>query len=90
MGDTVAAALKLFQGEPRLKWTVAASVQAVRLVTGAVRTGQRALVQVPGRAQPLETLEILGLASAKVFGRRRKPFRCALARVKRRAVMLQF
>jgi CheY-like chemotaxis protein len=62
VGDTVAAALKLFQGEPRLSWTVAASVQAVRLVTGAVRTGQRALVQVPGRSKPMDTLEILGLA----------------------------
>ena len=61
VGDTVAAALKLFQGEPRLEWAVAASVQAVRLVTGAVRTGQRALVQVPGRSQPIDTLEILGL-----------------------------
>ena len=61
VGDTVAVALKLFQGEPRLDWPVAASVQAVRLVTGAVRTGQRALVQVPGRSQPMDTVEILGL-----------------------------
>ena len=62
VGDTVSAALKLFQGEPRLPWSVAASVQAYRLVTGAVRTGERALVQVPGRSQPMDTLEILGLA----------------------------
>jgi CheY-like chemotaxis protein len=62
VGDTVAAALKLFHGEPALNWTIAASAQAVRLVTGAVRTGQRALVQIPGRGQPIDTLEILGLA----------------------------
>ncbi len=62
MGDTVAAALKLFHGEPRLDWSVAASAQAVSLVSGAVRTGQRALVQISGRSQPLDTLEILGLA----------------------------
>ena len=62
VGDTVTAALKLFQGEPRLSWPVAASVQTVRLVTGAVRTGQRALVRMTGRGQPLDTLEILGLA----------------------------
>ncbi|MDB5742096.1 MAG: response regulator receiver protein [Polaromonas sp.] len=61
VGDTVAAALKLFQGEPRLSWPVAASAQAVRLVTGAIRTGQRALVQIPGRGKPIDTLEILGL-----------------------------
>lgn len=62
VGDTVAAALKLLQGEPRLSWPVAASAQTVRLVTGAVRTGQRALVEVPGRSQPLDMLEILSLA----------------------------
>lgn len=62
VGDTVAAALKLFHGQPSLDWTIAASAQAVRLVTGAVRTGQRALVQIPGRSQPIDTLEILGLA----------------------------
>ncbi len=61
VGDTVAAALTLFQGEPRLDWAVAASVQAVRLVTGAVRTGHRALVQLPGRTHAIDTLEILGL-----------------------------
>ena len=62
IGDTVAAALRLFQGQPPLDWTIAASVQATRLVTGAVRTGRRALVQVAGRAKPLDTVEIVGLA----------------------------
>ncbi|SFU99874.1 Adenylate and Guanylate cyclase catalytic domain-containing protein [Polaromonas sp. YR568] len=62
VGDTVAGALKLFQGEPRLDWTIAASVQATRLVTGAVRTGRRALVEVAGRGRPLDTVEIVGLA----------------------------
>ena len=61
VGDTVAAALKLFQGAPRLDWAVAASTQTVRLVTGAVRTGQRALVTVPGRSGPIDVLEVLGL-----------------------------
>jgi len=61
VGDTVSATLKLFQGEPRPTWSVAASVQTVRLVTGAVRTGERVLVQMPGRSQPMDTLEILGL-----------------------------
>jgi CheY-like chemotaxis protein/class 3 adenylate cyclase len=62
VGDTVAVALKLFQGEPALDWTIAASVQAARLVTGAVRTGRRALVDVAGRGRPLDTVEIVGLA----------------------------
>ncbi|SFB92422.1 Adenylate and Guanylate cyclase catalytic domain-containing protein [Polaromonas sp. OV174] len=62
VGDTVAAALKLFKGEPTLNWTIAASVQAARLVTGAVRTGQRALIQVPGRSKPMDSVEIVGFA----------------------------
>lgn len=62
VGDTVALALKLFKGEPQLDWTIAATVQAARLVTGAVRTGQRALIQVPGRSKPVDAIEILGLA----------------------------
>lgn len=62
VGETVAAALKLFQGEPRLDCTVAASVQTARLVAGAVRVGRRTRVQLPGRAQSVDTLEILGLS----------------------------
>ena len=62
VGDTVAAALTLFQGEPRLNWPVAASVQTVRLVAGAVRTGRRTLVQISGRSQPLDMLEIVARA----------------------------
>lgn len=62
VGETVATALKLFQSQPPLNWTIAASVQAVRLVTGAVRTGRRAMVQVPGRAKPMDAVEIVGLA----------------------------
>ena len=63
VGDTVSAALKLFQGQPRLAWTVAASVQAARLVTGAVRTGRRALVQLAGRDKPVDAVEIVGLSA---------------------------
>ena len=62
VGDTVALALELFKGEPPLDWTIAASVQAARLVAGAVRMGHRALVQVPGRSKPVDVVEILGLA----------------------------
>ena len=62
VGETVAAALRLLQGEPALDWTIAATVQAARLVTGAVRTGRRALVQVPGRKLPVDAVEIMGLA----------------------------
>lgn len=62
VGDTVATALQLFKGQPPLAWTVAASAQAARMVAGAVRTGRRAMVTLPGRSKPMDAVEILGLA----------------------------
>jgi CheY-like chemotaxis protein len=61
VGDTVTVALKLFTGPVPLEWTIAASVQAARMVTGAVRTGSRAMVQMPGRSVPVDAVEIVGL-----------------------------
>jgi CheY-like chemotaxis protein len=61
VGDSVTVALKLFSGQPALDWTIAASVQTARLVTGAVRTGKRAMVNLPGRNMPSDTVEIVGL-----------------------------
>ena len=58
VGDTVAGALRMFQGEPTIDWPVAASVPTARLVTGAVRTGRRAMVKVAGRTHPLDVVEI--------------------------------
>ncbi len=62
VGDSVAAALRMFQGEPAIDWPIAASVQTARLVTGAVRSGRRAMVQVAGRSAPLDLVELLALA----------------------------
>ena len=61
VGDTVAAALKMFKGEPALDWPLAASVQAMRQVMGAVRTERRAMVKVTGRTHPLDLVEITSL-----------------------------
>ena len=63
VGDTVAAALRMFQGEPAIDWPIAASVQTARLVMGAVRSGRRAMVQVAGRSAPLDMVELLALAA---------------------------
>lgn len=62
VGDTVAAALKLYQGAPLINWPIAATVQAARLVAGAVKNGRRVLVHIPGRSTPLDVVEITGLA----------------------------
>ena len=61
VGDTVVAAVKVFQGEPALDWPLAVSVQTLRQVTGAVRTDRRALVKVAGRTHPLDVVEVTGL-----------------------------
>jgi CheY-like chemotaxis protein len=61
VGDTVAGALKMFQGEPAIDWPLAVSVQTMRQVTGAVRTDRRAMVKVAGRTHPLDVVEIISL-----------------------------
>lgn len=61
VGDTVAAALKMFQGEPALDWPLAVSVQTLRQVAGGVRTERRAMVKLPGRAHPLDVVEIIAM-----------------------------
>jgi CheY-like chemotaxis protein len=60
VGDTVTVALKLFHAAS-VDWTIAASVQTARLITGAVRSGRRSLVQIAGRSTPVDTVEITGL-----------------------------
>jgi DNA-binding response OmpR family regulator len=61
VGDTVTVALKLFDTQTAIDWTIAASVQTSRLVTGAVRIGRRSLVPMPGRSMPVDAVEITGL-----------------------------
>jgi CheY-like chemotaxis protein len=61
VGDTVAAALGLFNAQPALDWRVAASAQTAHLLTGNVRSGRRAMVQLPGRPVAIDAVEILSL-----------------------------
>jgi CheY-like chemotaxis protein len=61
VGDVVTAALKLYAGQPTLDWTIAASVQTARLVTGAVKLGRRAMVQIPSRTNAFDAVELIGL-----------------------------
>ena len=61
LGDTVAGALRMFKGELPIDWPLAASVITARLVSGAVRTGRRAMVKVVGRSHPLDVVEITSL-----------------------------
>ena len=62
MGDAVHVAILLQRQAHALGWPIAASVHMLRSVTGAVRVGRRALVELPGRSQPLDAAELLELA----------------------------
>ena len=63
VGEAASTTMLLQKQARSLGWSVAASVDAVRGVTGAVRTGARALVELPGHSAPLDAVEVLGLAA---------------------------
>lgn len=62
VGDAVVVAMQLQKQAHALGWTIAASIPMLRSVTGAVRTGARSLVDLPGRSAPLDAAELVGLA----------------------------
>jgi CheY-like chemotaxis protein len=62
VGDVVSATMLLQKQADALGWPIAASVATLRAVTGAVRTGRRAMVTLPGRSQPVDAAELVGLA----------------------------
>lgn len=62
VGDAVSATILLQKQARALGWPVAASVAALRAITGAVRTGRRALLELPGRSAPMDAIELVGLA----------------------------
>ena len=62
VGDAVSAAMLLQKQARVLGWAVVASMAALRLVTGAVLTGRRALLELPGRSTPIDAAELTGLA----------------------------
>jgi CheY-like chemotaxis protein len=61
LGDAVTATMQLQKKAQELDWPVAASVTMLRSITGAVRTGRRALVELPGRSQPMDAAELVEL-----------------------------
>ena len=62
VGDAVSATLLLQKQARTLGWKIAASRTMLRGVTGAVKTGGRATVALPGRSAPMDAVEIVGLA----------------------------
>jgi class 3 adenylate cyclase len=61
VGDAVSATMLLQKQAHASGWAACASVDALRSVTGAVRTGARALLALPGRAAPIDAVELVGL-----------------------------
>ena len=62
VGEVVTTAMQLQRQAQGQGWPIAMSVTTLRMVTGAVRTGRRALLALPGRAQPLDAAELVALA----------------------------
>jgi len=62
VGDAVSSTMLLQRQAQRLGWPIAAGVTTLRSVTGAVRIGRRALVELPGRSQLVDAAELVGLA----------------------------
>jgi CheY-like chemotaxis protein len=63
VGDAVSAAMLLQKQARVLGWPIVASMAALRPVTSAVRTGARAMIDLPGRALPIDAVELVGLAA---------------------------
>jgi hypothetical protein len=63
VGQAVSTAIQLQKRTRELGWSIAATVDAMRSVTGAVQTGGRSLIELPGRTAPLDVVEILGLGT---------------------------
>ncbi|MCD6078940.1 MAG: response regulator receiver protein [Ramlibacter sp.] len=61
VGEAVRATMELQRQAQTLGWPIATSVATLRLVTGGVRTGRRALVEVPGRSEAVDAVELTGL-----------------------------
>ena len=63
VGDAVNATLLLQKQASHAGWIVVASVSMLRGITGAVKTGARALITMPGRTLPIDSVELLALVS---------------------------
>lgn len=62
VGQAVSESMLLQKQAEQLGWNIIASVELIRGVTGAVRTGARSLVNLRGRTEPMDVVEVLGLA----------------------------
>ena len=64
IGDTVSLAARLESATRELGWTLATSSAALAKAGDGVQTGRRTSLTVPGKAQPVDVLEITGLVTS--------------------------
>ncbi|MDO8277201.1 MAG: response regulator [Burkholderiaceae bacterium] len=62
VGDAVSATMLLQKHARSQGWAITASVTTLRGITGAVKMGARALIELPGRSAPMDAAEVLSLA----------------------------
>ncbi len=62
VGDAVSVTMLLQKAAQGIGWSMTASITMLRGVTGAVRIGNRALIDLPGRSTPVDAAELVGLA----------------------------
>ncbi len=62
VGDAVSVTMLLQKRAQALNWATTASVTMLRGVTGAVKIGNRALIDLPGRSTPIDAAELVALA----------------------------
>ena len=63
IGDAANATFLLQTQAVLVGWTVMASVPMLRGITGAVKTGGRAMFNFPGRSLPVDAAELMGIAT---------------------------
>ncbi|MDP3137698.1 MAG: adenylate/guanylate cyclase domain-containing response regulator, partial [Burkholderiaceae bacterium] len=62
VGDAVSATMLLQKHARSQGWAITASVATLRGITGAVKIGARALIELPGRSAPMDAAEVVSLA----------------------------
>jgi class 3 adenylate cyclase/tRNA A-37 threonylcarbamoyl transferase component Bud32 len=66
LGDPVNVAARLEEATKTLGWAVAASAAAVALVGEGVQTGARRVLDIRGRMEPMEVVEVLAVAGGTI------------------------
>jgi DNA-binding response OmpR family regulator len=65
VGEVVSVAIQLQKRALAIGWPIVAGVATLRAVTGAVNVGDRTMLELPGRSQPVDAAEVLGLVPVR-------------------------